>query len=76
MSTATATGTHAAIVRPGPKPASKRRMINSVWGIVAWVAGIVFVFPVIWMVLSSLKEAKDVTTNPPVWFFTPTTAVR
>ena len=39
---------------------------------VAWLAGIVFVFPVIWMVLTSLKQANDVTTNPPVWFFTPT----
>jgi sorbitol/mannitol transport system permease protein len=47
-------------------------MNNPIWGIVAWLAGIIFVFPVIWMVLTSLKQAKDVTTNPPVWFFTPT----
>ena len=72
MSTATATGTHAAIVRPGPKPASKRRMINSVWGIVAWVAGIVFVFPVIWMVLTSFKQEQDAASNPPTWLFSPT----
>jgi sorbitol/mannitol transport system permease protein len=50
----------------------RRRLQNSVWGVVAWIAGIIFVFPVIWMVLTSLKQAKDVTTNPPVWFFTPT----
>jgi sorbitol/mannitol transport system permease protein len=50
----------------------RRRLQNSVWGVVAWIAGIVFVFPVIWMVLTSLKQAKDVTTNPPVWFFKPT----
>ena len=50
----------------------RRKLQNSVWGVVAWIAGIVFVFPVIWMVLTSLKQAKDVTTNPPVWFFTPT----
>jgi sorbitol/mannitol transport system permease protein len=54
-------------------PAKPRRKFgNPVWGIVAWVAGIIFVFPVIWMVLTSLKQAKDVTTNPPVWFFKPT----
>jgi sorbitol/mannitol transport system permease protein len=54
------------------RPATRRRFQNSIWGVVAWLAGIIFVFPVIWMVLTSLKQAKDVTTNPPVWFFTPT----
>jgi polyol transport system permease protein len=52
--------------------ARKRRLGNSIWGVVAWIAGIIFVFPVIWMVLTALKQSKDVTTNPPVWFFTPT----
>ena len=50
---------------------SRRNIGNAAWGVVAWIAGIIFVFPVIWMVLTSLKQAKDVTTNPPVWFFTP-----
>lgn len=50
----------------------KRRVGDAAWGVVAWIAGIIFVFPVIWMLLTSLKQAKDVTTNPPVWFFTPT----
>ena len=50
----------------------KRRVGDVAWGVVAWIAGIIFVFPVIWMLLTSLKQAKDVTTNPPVWFFTPT----
>jgi sorbitol/mannitol transport system permease protein len=53
-------------------PAARRRRLgNSIWGIVAWIAGIIFVFPVIWMI-TALKQSKDVTTNPPVWFFTPT----
>jgi sorbitol/mannitol transport system permease protein len=56
----------------GPKVNASRRVANGVWGVVAWLAGIIFVFPVIWMVLTSFKQAKDVTTNPPVWFFTPT----
>jgi sorbitol/mannitol transport system permease protein len=56
----------------GSSTVTKRRIQSSVWGVVAWLAGIIFVFPVIWMVLTSLKQAKDVTTNPPVWFFTPT----
>ncbi|MDT4991005.1 MAG: polyol transport system permease protein [Actinoplanes sp.] len=56
----------------GSSTVTKRRIQGSVWGVVAWLAGIIFVFPVIWMVLTSLKQAKDVTTNPPVWFFAPT----
>ena len=52
--------------------AGGRRVQNAAWGVVAWIAGIIFVFPVIWMLLTSLKQSKDVTTNPPVWFFTPT----
>jgi sorbitol/mannitol transport system permease protein len=51
---------------------TRRKVENTVWAVVAWIAGIIFVFPVIWMLLTSLKQAKDVTTNPPVWFFTPT----
>jgi sorbitol/mannitol transport system permease protein len=73
MTTATATGTPVAVVPPGrPMSATRRRMINSVWGIVAWVAGIVFVFPVIWMVLTSFKQEQDAASNPPTWFFSPT----
>jgi sorbitol/mannitol transport system permease protein len=73
MTTATATGTPVAVVPPAkPQSAARRRMINSVWGIVAWVAGIVFVFPVIWMVLTSFKQEQDAASNPPTWFFSPT----
>jgi len=73
MTTATATGTPVAVVPPGkPQSAMRRRMINSVWGLVAWVAGIVFVFPVIWMVLTSFKQEQDAASNPPTWFFSPT----
>jgi sorbitol/mannitol transport system permease protein len=55
-----------------PSTRTRRKVENAAWGVVAWIAGIIFVFPVIWMLLTSLKQAKDVTTNPPVWFFTPT----
>jgi len=68
----TTAAAHRPPVAAGASKATRHRIQNSVWGVVAWIAGIVFVFPVIWMVLTSLKEAKDVTTNPPVWFFTPT----
>jgi sorbitol/mannitol transport system permease protein len=65
MSTATMPAHAAATPR-------RRNWGNGVWGVVAWVASIIFVFPVIWMVLTALKQSKDVTTNPPVWFFKPT----
>jgi sorbitol/mannitol transport system permease protein len=56
----------------GKSTTTRRRLTNSFWGVIAWIAGVIFVFPVIWMVLTALKQSKDVTTNPPVWFFTPT----
>jgi sorbitol/mannitol transport system permease protein len=49
-----------------------KRLSNTVWGVVAWVAGIVFVFPVIWMVLTSFKQEQDAASNPPTWVFKPT----
>jgi len=51
-----------------------RRWIDSAWGVVAWVAGLVFVFPVIWMVLTSFKQEQAAASNPPTWFFAPTMA--
>ena len=68
----TTSAAHRTPVAAGASKATRHRIQSSVWGVVAWLAGIIFVFPVIWMVLTSLKQAKDVTTNPPVWFFTPT----
>jgi sorbitol/mannitol transport system permease protein len=50
----------------------KRRLLSSLWGVVAWIAGIIFVFPVIWMVLTSFKQEQDAASNPPSWVFTPT----
>jgi sorbitol/mannitol transport system permease protein len=34
-------------------------------GIVAWLIGIVFVLPVVWMLLTSLHSEADAATNPP-----------
>jgi sorbitol/mannitol transport system permease protein len=44
----------------------------SPWGIVAWLVGIGFFFPVFWMVLTSFKAESDAATNPPKLFFVPT----
>jgi sorbitol/mannitol transport system permease protein len=44
----------------------------SPWGVVAWIAGLGFFFPVFWMVLTSFKQESDAATSPPTLFFTPT----
>jgi sorbitol/mannitol transport system permease protein len=41
-------------------------------GIVAWVLGLVFFFPVLWMFLTGFKQESQASTDPPTFFFTPT----
>jgi sorbitol/mannitol transport system permease protein len=41
---------------------------NTIAGLVAWVVGLLFVFPVLWMVLTSLHSEADAATNPPSFF--------
>jgi len=41
---------------------------NTVAGIAAWVIGLLFVFPVFWMILSSLHSESNASTNPPSFF--------
>ncbi|MFD0481891.1 carbohydrate ABC transporter permease [Kineococcus sp. GCM10028916] len=36
-----------------------------IWGLIAWIVGILFVLPVLWMVLTSLHSETDAATNPP-----------
>ena len=43
----------------------RSRGANIVWGIVAWVVGILFFVPVAWMVLTSFHNESDAGTNPP-----------
>ena len=44
------------------------------WGIVAWVAGLVFFLPVLWMVLTAFKPESAAETWPPKFTFSPTLA--
>lgn len=37
-------------------------------GIVAWVVGILFVLPILWMILTSLHSETNAATNPPALF--------
>jgi sorbitol/mannitol transport system permease protein len=42
----------------GPRP-------NPVFGVLAWLIGLLFVAPVLWMVLTSFHSETDAATNPP-----------
>ena len=44
------------------------------WGIIAWVAGIAFFLPVLWMVLTAFKPESAAETWPPRFTFSPTLA--
>src|SRR4051794_19338882 len=47
-------------------PVKKRREGGNVWlSLLAWVVGILFVVPVVWMVLTSFHTEADAATNPP-----------
>jgi sorbitol/mannitol transport system permease protein len=45
-----------------------RRSVNALLGAVAWLATLLFFFPVFWMVLSSFKEEQDANTSPKLLF--------
>ncbi|MCX5041634.1 carbohydrate ABC transporter permease [Aldersonia sp. NBC_00410] len=72
----TTTATEATRSDAGPAKAgdikSRRWKTDSLWGLLAWIIGIAFFFPVLWMVLTSFKQEADAYTDPPKLFFTPT----
>ncbi|MFD4529002.1 carbohydrate ABC transporter permease [Streptomyces sp. NPDC058470] len=52
----------------GSKPARARRdgtRKGTLLGVAAWLAGILFVLPILWMVLTSFHSEADAATNPP-----------
>jgi sorbitol/mannitol transport system permease protein len=71
----TPTVTPAASAKPtrhaAPKPRAGGRG-NLVMTVVAWVVGVLFFFPVLWMVLTGFKQEADAYTSPPKLFFVPT----
>ena len=48
------------------RPAKPRS--GPILGLVAWVVGLLFVLPVLWMVLTSFHSEPDAATNPPSVF--------
>jgi len=73
MSTSTTTpaGPSAAATDSEPRP-RKSSTGHVILAIVSWVVGIVFFFPVLWMVLTAFKQEADAYTSPPKLFFAPT----
>lgn len=51
-----------------PVTVGERRWVNSALGIAAWVLGLVYFFPVFWMVLNSFKSEQDANTSPKLIF--------
>jgi len=51
---------------------TKRRTNSVTMGIVGWFLGIVFFFPVLWMVITSFKTEAQAYTNSPTIVFRPT----
>lgn len=68
MSTGTPAGTAAPA---GSEPATHRRQqprSTALLGVLAWVIGLLFVTPVLWMLLTSFHSETDAATNPPSIF--------
>jgi sorbitol/mannitol transport system permease protein len=49
----------------------EQRSVSVLLGLLAWVAGLLFFFPVFWMILSSFKSEQDANASPKL-FFDPT----
>jgi sorbitol/mannitol transport system permease protein len=65
---ATASGTSPA----KPRRSLPHRLGGVAWSTLAWFAGIIFFFPVFWMVLTSFKPESAAYTTPPKFIFHPT----
>jgi sorbitol/mannitol transport system permease protein len=50
----------------------KRLWINLGWTAFTYIAVVIFIFPVIWMVLTGFKQEVDASTTAPLIFFRPT----
>ncbi|HEX8857319.1 MAG TPA: carbohydrate ABC transporter permease [Thermoleophilaceae bacterium] len=49
---------------PAPRVVGESRWVNRSVGLLAWIVGLVFFFPVFWMVLNSFKTEQDANTSP------------
>src|SRR3954449_9282090 len=69
MSAITDVGPVPATRTPQGAPRKKRREGGGpILGLVAWIVGILFILPVLWMVLTSFHSEPDAAKNPPALF--------
>jgi sorbitol/mannitol transport system permease protein len=50
------------------RPVGESRLVNGAFGLLAWILGLAFFFPVFWMVLNSFKSEQDANTSPKLFF--------
>ncbi|HJB64158.1 MAG TPA: carbohydrate ABC transporter permease [Candidatus Microbacterium pullistercoris] len=48
-----------------PRRRKRGSATNVVLGVVAWLVGLIFVAPILWMILTGLHSEVDAATNPP-----------
>src|SRR5437764_9888677 len=53
---------------PTPRVVGERRWVNRSFAALAWLLGLVFFFPVFWMVLNSFKSEQDANASPKLFF--------
>ncbi len=73
VSEPTSTSTNKAVAATSFKAAPRQnkgveKKGSPLWGIAAWLVGLVFVAPVLWMVLTSFHSEVDAAKNPPAFF--------
>ena len=54
--------------KQGMSAQSRRRMSSVIVGVAAWIIGLIFIAPVLYMLLTSLHSEPDAATNPPSFF--------
>src|SRR3954470_16049707 len=53
---------------PPVAPRHRRNPTGTLLTVVAWIVGILFIIPVLWMLLTSFHSETDAATNPPSIF--------
>ena len=74
MTTLTDTRAEGALTeQPGRRRARRSAQRGSpLWGVLAWMVGILAVFPVLWMAITGLRQESDASTSPPTLLARPT----
>jgi sorbitol/mannitol transport system permease protein len=63
--TTNSSGTRTAPKEPGMSPEARRKLSSTIAGVAAWIIGLIFVAPVLYMLLTSLHSEPAAATNPP-----------